>query len=89
MQTNDVILFVLTVVIAVLAVVIAVLLWQIRCRHQLLKRRREVVERERREADRILQQRKQDIDDGIPTFRDIESEVEHPQLTLSFDEQYD
>ena len=89
MQTNDIILFALTVVIAVLSVAIAVLLWQISCRRQLLKRRREVVERERREADRILQQRKQDIDDGIPTFRDIENDVAHPQLTLSFDEQYD
>lgn len=84
MQTNDIILFALTVVIALLSVAIAVLLWQISCRRKLLKRRREVIERERHEADRILQQRKQHISDGIPTFRDIESEVEHPQLTLSF-----
>lgn len=86
MQTEDIILLALTVVIAVLSVAIAVLLWQISCRRQLLKRRREVIERERREADRILQQRKLHINDGLPTFREIESEVEHPQLTLSFQE---
>ena len=86
MQSNEVILFVLTMVTLVLAVVIAVLLWQIHSRHQLLRRRREVIERERREADMILRQRAQAIDDGLPTFRDIAGDVAHPQLTLSFQE---
>lgn len=85
MQTDNDILLILTVIILVLTIVIAVLMWQIQRRRRLQERRREVIERENREAEALLRQREQGTGDGLPTFRDIESEVEHPQLTIPFD----
>ena len=83
MQTNNIILSALIAIVLVLAVVIAVLVWLVHKRHQLLERRREVIERERRETEMLLKVREQGADD-FPKFRDVESELEHPQLTIPF-----
>ncbi|MBR0048103.1 MAG: hypothetical protein IJP74_02130 [Prevotella sp.] len=85
MQTNNDILLILIVVILVLTIIIAVLLWQVQRRRQLLERRREVIERENREAEALIRAREQGIGDDFPKFSDIESETEHPQLTIPFD----
>ena len=85
MQTNNIILSVLIVIVLVLAMVIAVLVWLVRYRHRLLERRREVIERERREAELLLKKREQGVDD-LPKFRKIEKEVEHPELTIPFED---
>ena len=74
------------VIVLVLAVVIAVLVCLVRHRRQLLERRREVMERERREAELLLKEREQSVDD-LPKFREVESEAEHPQLTIPFEEE--
>ena len=87
MQTNNIILSVLIVIVLVLAVVIAVLVWLFRRRRLLLERRREVLERERREVELLLKEREQGIDDNLPKFRVVESEAEHPQLTIPFEEE--
>ena len=68
MQTNNIILSVLIVIVLVLAVVIAVLVWLFRRRRLLLERRRGVIERERREAELLLKEREQGVDD-LPKFR--------------------
>ena len=86
MQTNNIILSVLIVIVLVLAVVIAVLVWLVRRRRLLLERRREVIERECREAELLLKEREQGVDD-LPKFREVESEAEHPQLTIPFEEE--
>ncbi|MBO4892528.1 MAG: hypothetical protein J5502_07940 [Prevotella sp.] len=86
MQTNNDILLFLIVIILALTIVIAVLMWQIHRRRLLLEQRQKVIERENREAEALLRKREQGIDADIPKFRDIESEAEHPQLTIKFDE---
>jgi len=86
MQTNNIILSVLIVIVLVLAVVIAVLVWLVRRRRLLLERRREVIERECREAELLLKEREQGVHD-LPKFREVESEEEHPQLPIPFEEE--
>ena len=86
MQTNNIILSVLIVIVLVLAVFIAVLLWLFLRRRLFLERRRGVIERERREAELLLKEREQGVDD-LPKFREVESEAEHPQLTIPFEEE--
>jgi predicted Holliday junction resolvase-like endonuclease len=86
MQTYDDFQFLLIVIILVLTIVITVLIWQVHRRRQLLERRREVIERENREVEELLRKREQATGDPLPTFRDIESKAEHPQLTIPFEE---